>query len=137
MIAVAIAVTRIDLDVGQLNYILRADHGMVGVFIGRKGRQVATLARALAPKDTMALAASINSTKIRYAGRAAARVGSALPYARYPHDGTGVYGPFGRPIRPRRGKVLVFESGGQTVFARQVMGQRATHYLVRAMRAVI
>lgn len=48
------------------------------------------------------------------------------------HDGSGIYGPTGRPIFARPGNVLVFEIDGRTVFRRQVKGQRAKQYIERA-----
>lgn len=46
-------------------------------------------------------------------------------YGIYHEEGTGIYGPQGRMIRPSAGKkVLAFKVGGRMVFARQVKGIR-------------
>jgi hypothetical protein len=67
-----------------------------------------------------------------------------LEYGLYVHEGTGIYGPKGQPIRPKRGQYLRFESRnprttapgrGSIVFARQVRGQRPNRYLLRALQA--
>jgi len=70
--------------------------------------------------------------------------------SRWIERGTGVYGPTGKPIRPKRGKYLVFRvpkgaplasmSGtrkpGDLVYAREVRGRRATHTMERAAKRV-
>lgn len=55
----------------------------------------------------------------------------------YIHEGTGIYGPRRRPIRPRRKKVLRFTVRGQPepVFATSVKGIRPNPYLRKALRA--
>lgn len=45
----------------------------------------------------------------------ASSIEAPMPYASFPDSGTRAH-----VIRPKRGKVLVFESGGETVFARVV-----------------
>jgi len=79
-------------------------------------------------------------------------------YARFVEEGTGIYGPKGRPIVPVRAKALRFpargaatrlsgnltsaqqRAGGGWAFAKSVKGRRATPYLrpaaVDAMRAL-
>lgn len=61
---------------------------------------------------------------------------TAVQYARYVNDGTGVYGPSGKPIQSKKqGKVitpkrpngvLVFEIDGKTIFAKSVKQPRST-----------
>jgi hypothetical protein len=65
------------------------------------------------------------------------RVGTNVRYARWVHDGTGLYGPRRRLIRPRRGKVLVFTPRGSTqqVFTRYVRGMRRNEFLRDALSA--
>lgn len=58
------------------------------------------------------------------------------PYGRFQNDGTGIYGPDGTPITPRRaGGVLVFDwpAAGGVVFARQVRGTEPTHFWERTL----
>lgn len=45
-------------------------------------------------------------------------------YGVYIEEGTGIYGPKGTRIKPKRAKVLAFKSGGKMVFARSVKGMR-------------
>lgn len=56
------------------------------------------------------------------------RVGTNVPYAKWLQDGTGVYAGHG-PIRPRNGRALAFESGGQTFVRRSVKGVPSRPYL--------
>lgn len=68
-------------------------------------------------------------------GSPVVRVGSNLKKARWIHYGTGIYGPRHRVIKPRRAKVLVFQVGGTTVFARSVKGMRPNAFLKDALPA--
>lgn len=119
-------------------HMLRSPTGIVGRDARRRAHRVRAVARTLAPKRSGRLAASISAElKIRPSG-VAYEVGSHLNYARYVHDGTGVYGPFGRPITARSGSVMVFRGrDGGVVYARTVSGTRGTHYLTRALVAAL
>jgi hypothetical protein len=121
-----------------IHHLLRSPTGVVGLNSIKRGRHVRTVARALAPKRTGRLASSIElNVKIRPSG-IVVEVGSRLDYARYVHDGTGVYGPFHRPITARSGGVMRFRSGsGEFTYARTVSGTRATHFLSRALPAAL
>lgn len=102
-------------------------------------------------RDTGALAASLESTVNVYSGRlVVGRVGSSLHYARYMHEGTGIYGPRHAPIYPLWTKALRFKPGrmigplpagkrgsspekrGGWVFARSVKGVPPHPFLVEA-----
>lgn len=70
-------------------------------------------------------------------GAPGARVGSTRGYARWVHDGTGIYGPRRTPIRPRHGRFLVFTPKGSSrrVFVRSVKGMRPNRFLADALSA--
>lgn len=53
-------------------------------------------------------------------------------YSPFLHQGTGVYGPSGQPIRARNGRALRFEINGVPMFRRQVRGIRGDQFLYRA-----
>lgn len=106
--------------------------------------KVLNAARRNAPVDTGRLRASIAVEYTREAGRVVARVGSNLEYAIFQEEGTGVYGPRGRPITPVSAKVLRWVPKGgargrgksRYAFARSVRGTPAVHYLRDALNSV-
>lgn len=57
------------------------------------------------------------------------RVGTNVDYARYVQEGTGIYGPTGRPITPKTGQYLVFTANGRQYFLKSVRGAPARPYL--------
>ncbi len=86
-------------------------------------------ARQLAPINSGLLRRSIAIEPARRRGSTIeGSVGTGLRYAIFQERGTGIYGPAGRPIRPRRAKMLRFKVGGRVVFAREVRGSRPRWY---------
>lgn len=59
--------------------------------------------------------------RLVYAGTDAAIIGNGVSYARF-QSGTGVFGPTGRPIVPKRGSVLSWKSAGKRFAFRSVRG---------------
>lgn len=59
----------------------------------------------------------------------------AEPYALFQHEGTGIYGPNKAPIKPKRGKFLVWKDAdtGDLIFAKEVRGTPGKKFLTRAM----
>lgn len=115
----------------------------------RRGLKVQTRARILLsgggaghPKrvDTGHLRSSIQVQIRQYgAGKVAIRIGTNVKYARWVHDGTGIYGPRNRLIRPKKAKVLRFSGRryGKTgyIYARHVKGMRGNAFLEDALIA--
>lgn len=58
-------------------------------------------------------------------------VGSNLFYARFVHDGTGIYGPLQRKITPRRKKALYWKDAAHPV--KSVRGQKPQPFLAEAV----
>lgn len=94
--------------------------------------------------DTRALQQSIGVRVIRNTREPRVRIGSSKEYARYVHDGTGIYGPRRRPIRPVKAQALVFPSrryGKKSgpfrgkVVVKSVKGIKPNPYLVNALHA--
>lgn len=95
--------------------------------------------------DTGALRASIAYEVTVRGDTITVRIGSGEKHALFVHEGTGIYGPKGTPIRPKRAKVLRFLSsrsassgfigpGGQGfVFVKEVKGMRPRPYLTKAL----
>ena len=64
-----------------------------------------------------------------------ARVQVGAEYGRYQNEGTGIYGPNGQRIRPRRARALVFDwpAVGGIVFAASVAGSEPTRFWTKAV----
>jgi len=87
--------------------------------------------------DTGRLRASITTVLVSRSGTPAVVVGTNVSYARWVHDGTGLYGPRRRMIRPVNAEVLRFrpKSVQGYVYARQVRGMVANPFLAKALSA--
>lgn len=130
---------RVNLQINQrgVRALMTDPDGPVGEDLLRRGRNVAYLARKYAPVNTGRLRSSITTELVRYAGQLACIVGTNVNYAMYQHEGTGIYGPHGTPIVPRRARFLRFKPQGSSefVYARQVRGTPPTFFLRRALIA--
>ena len=112
----------------------------------RRATRVLNAARSNCPVDRGTLRSSL---AIEYnkgpGGIPIARIGSKLPYAIFVERGTGIYGPKGIPIHPKKGKFLVFTPRNFTakgklsksgkVFTTSVKGMPARPYLEPALSA--
>jgi bacteriophage HK97-gp10 putative tail-component len=131
---------RVVLNDAEIDRLLYGPSGPVVREVRKVSGRVQSVARANAPKDSGAMAGSIGVSVAadRSRQRVNGRIGTRVKYALYQERGTGIYPPGGRggPIRPRRAKRLRFIPKGGTdfVFAKQVRGTPATHFLVRALR---
>jgi len=135
----------IEIDEAAVDRLLRSPEGDVGQAVRRVVVAARNVAVAKAPVDNGPLRGSLR-TEFEYGSRyVRGWVYSNLEYALYVHEGTGIYGPKGRPIKPKRGQYLVFEARnarrtpggrGNLVFARQVRGQRPQRFLLEALREV-
>lgn len=62
-------------------------------------------------------------------------VSGAAPYARYVHEGTGIYGPKGQPIRPKLKKALFWAGAAHPV--RQIKGIKPNPFADRAAQRAL
>lgn len=121
--------------------MLQSRDGAVAKDLFRRGKKVEAKAKKnlqRPPKrvDTGHLRSSIHTTLLTVGGLPAVQVGTTVFYAIYVHEGTGIYGPRGQPIRPINAKFLSWKSKkGQRIFARQVLGMRPNPFLRDAMDA--
>lgn len=69
--------------------------------------------------NSLALGASDNEADY---SAMSVRVGTNVPYATWLQNGTGIYGPSGKPITATNGKALVFSSGGNVFVRRSIKG---------------
>ena len=98
----------------------------------RASRLFVQTARGRAPRRTGALADSIREhPPVVTPTRVTVRVTCDAEYGEYQDQGTGIYGPQGRPITPKKpGGLLVFDwpAAGGVVFARKVRGTEPTRF---------
>lgn len=88
-------------------------------------------AKQLSPIDSGRLRQSILVSPMQQAGNTfTGSVGTGVGYTAWLENGTGIYGPLGRPITPKTKKVLAFVGrGGKMVFAKSVKGVRGRFYM--------
>jgi hypothetical protein len=134
------------IDLAALQVHLRGRNGGVMRDMLRRGLLVETQAKRNLgggegfPKrvDTGRLRASITTQVVESGGQLRVTVGTNVRYARWVHDGTGLYGPNHRYITPKRRRRMKFKtktSGGRYVYARRVQGMRPNPFLVSALSA--
>jgi hypothetical protein len=91
---------------------------------------------ALAPVDTGQLRQRIEADRSTSEAsvRFRAPTDSEAPYALFQEVGTGIYGPLGRYITPKRAAMLSWvDRSGDRVFAKRVRGVRPQHYFKRGL----
>lgn len=138
------ATARITINQAQLRQFLASPAGPVVRHVEKLTRRVANEARRQAPVDEGTLRASIQQAVTVTGTKVVGRVGSGLDYALYVHQGTGIYGPKGKPIVPIRRQYLRFEvKSGKlakgkrpVVFAKSVKGSPPKPFLVDALKKV-
>ena len=133
------------IDLATLRRILAHPRGAVVKDLLRRGFAVESQAkRNLSganglPKrvDTGRLRASVATVVVNRNGAPAVLIGTSVRYAIFVHEGTGIYGPRGVPIRPRRAKFLRFRPRGSSrwVYAKSVKGMRPNPFLRNALAA--
>jgi len=65
------------------------------------------------------------------------KIGTDVKYAKYQEYGTGIYGPYKRPIKPTRGRFLVFKNkAGKTIFAKEVRGTQPKQFMKKGLQKV-
>lgn len=124
-----------------LTALLTSPNGAVAKDLFRRGKKVEAKAKLnlqRPPKrvNTGLLRSSISTQLLTLGGKPVVRVGTNVYYAIYVHDGTGIYGPKGRYIRPVNAKFLSWTTkGGKRVFALKVRGMRPNPFLKDAVMA--
>lgn len=126
---------RIEINGSALNRLLRNPSGPVARDMIKRGNRVRSAAKRRINSRTGTLARSLSVDVVIAGGAAGARIGTDLYYARFVHDGTGIYGPSHRPIRPQRGRALSFSGRTGAIVVASSRGQRGTHFLRNALRA--
>lgn len=105
---------RVVVNDAALAALLTGRNGPVVADLQRRGRNVANEAKRLCPVDQGRLRASITTELVVVAGVPTVRIGTNVAYARFVHEGTGLYGPRGAVIRPRSARVLSWPTRSTT-----------------------
>lgn len=115
---------------------LISESGEIGQRITTITRRVANAARTLAPADKGTLRSSINEEVTARGNTLVGRVYSDAPQATYLSQGTGIYGPSHKPIRPKKASMLVFKPKGSSefVFTNEVKGTPPNKFMLRALQ---
>lgn len=121
----------------NLSYILHSRTGAVARDLYRRGLRVEATAKQLVPVDTGRLRSSITTELVTDRGELAVQIGPHVDYARFVHDGTGIYGPRHAPIVAHAGRVMVFTPRGASgpVFTLSSRGTPAHHFMTEALPA--
>lgn len=122
---------RVEVNNRLIQRLLRSPAGPLARNMLTRGNAVRRAAQRRINSRTGDLARSIDVQIVEAKDGVGVRVGTSLHYARYVHDGTGVHGPRGEPIRPTVKRALAF---GDVVVAKS-SGQRGTNFLRAALDA--
>lgn len=125
----------IDINSKFVARLLRSPAGPLARNMLTRGNRVRREARRRINSRSGNLSRSIQVEVVVVNDGAGVRIGTDLYYARFVHDGTGIYGPSRKPIKPQSGKALAFDGRGGTVIVASSRGQRGTKFLVEALRA--
>lgn len=102
--------------------------------------RVRNRAQSLSPVETGRLRRSITAHPPSVAGfHVRATISTATGYGLYPEEGTGIFGPRGRVIKPRSKPFLVFQPRGlgHVIRTRSVLGQKPQHFMRDALIAIV
>lgn len=124
-------------DEQAINTLVRGQNGIAGREVRERGERIKARAQELVGVDTGRLRASIYVRNFTILGNPAVVIGFGTTYGKYHHNGTGLWGPFRRRIKPRTASALVFtpKGGGRTVFAASVRGSKPNPFLRDAIIA--
>lgn len=128
------------VEVYQKNIIALIQVGDGARWIRRTTKRIEDVARATAPKDTGSMAMRHYTVEAvgsnQYVKRYQVKV--LAPYAAYVHGGTGIYGPYHRPIRSIKGMGPLPGAGGRRPrYIWYSKGQKANPWLENAAESVV
>lgn len=125
----------IDVNNRFIARLLRSPAGPLARNMLTRGNRVQREARRRIHSRTGNLSRSVGVEVVIANGGAGVRIGTDLSYARFVHDGTGIYGPNHQLIKPQSKKALAFDGRGGAVVVASSRGQRGTRFLIEALRA--
>lgn len=113
--------------------------GEITDFAIKTAQRVERAAKQFAPSETGNLRRSINRMPVQIRGlHVRVKVATTCGYGLFVEEGTGIYGPSGRPIRPKRAKLLAFKPRGSShiITVKSVKGQPGQHFMRNALLSV-
>lgn len=124
-------------DEQVINTLVRGQNGIAGREVRERGERIKARAQELVGVDTGRLRASIYVRNFTILGNPAVIIGFGTTYGKYHHNGTGLWGPYRRVIRPRTASALRFtpKGSGLEVFAKYVRGSKPNPFLRDAIPA--
>ncbi len=124
-------------DEQAINTLVRGQNGIAGREVRERGARIKARAQELVGVDTGRLRASIYVRNFTILGNPAVVIGFGTHYGKFHHNGTGLWGPNRRRIKPRTASALVFtpKGSGTTVFAASVRGSKPNPFLRDAIPA--
>lgn len=123
------------IDWATVNRMLNSPTGTVGRNCQKRADRTAARARQFAPGS---MSESIAPPIVqRSSAGPSADITVRHPAVGYVINGTGLYGPTGRRIRPVRAKALRFVLNGRVVFAKSVSGQKPNDFMNKALPAAL
>jgi HK97 gp10 family phage protein len=128
------------LNAAAIQKLLNSPSGPVAKDMLKRGLRVESAAKKnlqSSPKrvNTGRLRSSIKAKLITVNGHPAVTVGTDVKYARFVHDGTGLYGPYHTRIYPKTKKALRWKGKSGFVFAKSTAGMRPNPFLRNALSA--
>jgi len=137
------------LNTSQLHELLNSSKGPVAKNLVKRAVRVESAAKrriSSNPKrvDTGRLRSSITWEIRIYGNMPIARIGTNVKYAKFVHDGTGIFGPYSTVIRPKHAKAMKWKSkqyGAKKgkykgyAFAKYTIGMKPNPFLTDALKA--
>lgn len=131
-------VVKINIKKSNIKKMFADPKGPVARGMLKSAKKVERKAKRLVNVDKGLLRASITSEVAYRGGIPIGRVGTKVKYAIYIHEGTGIYGPRGIPITPKKGKYLAFQPKGskKTIYVKSVRGIKPNPFLRDALKVL-
>lgn len=142
----------VSVNTDRMLAALRDPSGPAAQFVERRCQLAENFSKLACPVNKGRLRRSIRHEAHAEQTRVVGSVYTDVPYARFVHEGTGIYGPKRAFIYPKRGQYMVFESSGafgpvrksgrrkgrgNVVFARRVRGSPPSPFLVQGLEAAM
>ena len=133
---IRVRLSRIDINQTEANRLLNSPQGEVSQLVVSTGRQVLRSVKAETPvQDGHMRVLNSMVLRVRPYRHVMARIVNTDEAAMWVQTGTGIYGPRGRPITPKRARLLRFygKRDGALLHLPSVKGQPANPFMLRGL----